>query len=654
VSSRSLDSSLLKGITIDSERHPGVRYRIERALGEGGMGIVFFALRDAPEGIAPVVIKVVRPEVLASSQHTAETLVRKEVVALERLNSRVPPTPFVVRFIDTGAVALPALGVALPWIAVEYVHGGLEGTTLEQRVRYCTDNTGFAFDPVRASLALRSLGAGLAAVHDVQVIHRDITPGNVLCCGFGEAEIFKVSDFGLARMHSLETFGKVMLGTPAYTAPEQNFKEEHDVGSYSDVFSLACVAYFLLTGESYFDAASVPQALMAVRSEARKSVLSSQGLCPELRADVDACRAIDATLALATSKDPGMRPKHAQELTSPLSRALSREGAPETARASRRLVHSVLSLPSPVAVRGWQWTVRHPPRSDVALHGIAWESDGHCVAASTSGVVYWSGTSWIPAPTGTLAPESAVRCVHRVRAGTWVLGGDEVIAVYSTGGIQELIPCAGASFQHANGHLEDLLVAVNDRTAGFPELWMLSGRRWHAPIGLGEFRVVSSVSRLGPTAWLLAGRRRDGTGAIALCRPLERSLSFLTIPPTRAMLATASQPERELGLSAGTQGVVVSVHAGGVTTSILEGQPNVSACAADILDREWAGGSGRLWVKEPGPTSSWRSVWEDGVFSSPFVSVMADVGMVLAVTADGGVLEGRAPWSVVGSNPPSS
>jgi hypothetical protein len=266
--------------------------------------------------------------------------------------------------------------------------------------------------------------------------------------------------------------------------------------------------------------------------------------------------------------------------------------------------------------------------------------------------MYWSGTSWAPAPTGALSPAAEIRCVHRVRPGTWVLGGEEIVAVYSTGGVQELIPSPGATFQHANGHLEDLLVAVSDRAGKSPELWILSGRRWHAPIELAEFRVVSSVARLAPTTWLLAGRRRDGSGGLALCRPLERNLSFVTIPPARAMLATSSQPERELGLSAGTHGVIVSVHTAGVTTSILDGQPNLSACAVDILDREWAAGAGRLWVKEPGPASRWHSVWEDGALTSPFVSVMADVGMLLAVTADGAVLEGRAPWSVVGSPPP--
>jgi hypothetical protein len=233
-----------------------------------------------------------------------------------------------------------------------------------------------------------------------------------------------------------------------------------------------------------------------------------------------------------------------------------------------------------------------------------------------------------------------------------VLGGNELIAIYSTGGLEELFPCRGQSFQHISGRLDDVLVAVSDRPGAAPELWTLSGRRWHAPMPLDDFSIVTGISMLEPTAWLVAGRRRDGAGGLAICLPLERQLSFLALPPTRAVLATASQPERELGLAVGTQGVVASSRPGGVTSSVLEGKPNLSACAVDMLDREWAGGSGRLWVKEPGPTTRWRSVWEDTTFAGPFVSVMADVGLVLGVTADGGVLEGRAPWSTVASVPP--
>src|SRR6185436_223484 len=107
----------------------------------------------------------------------------------------------------------------LPWIALEYVHGGLEGTTLEERVRFSVRQAGTAFEGERAAHALRCLVKGIEAVHAVGVLHRDLGPSNVLCCGFGEAEVHKISDFGLARLDQLETFGPVVLGTPGYSAP---------------------------------------------------------------------------------------------------------------------------------------------------------------------------------------------------------------------------------------------------------------------------------------------------------------------------------------------------------------------------------------------------------------------------------------------------
>jgi serine/threonine protein kinase len=155
----SSDSRGLAGLmqlTIESELQPRVRYRLERRIGEGALGIAFLALRDAPEGTSPVVIKAIKPQIVVGMGATASLIVRKEAVALGRLNETVPPTPFVVRFIDTGTA--PLYGTAhpsLPWIAVEYVHGGVEGTTLEERLQHSKDTTGFAFDPVRAAHLVR-------------------------------------------------------------------------------------------------------------------------------------------------------------------------------------------------------------------------------------------------------------------------------------------------------------------------------------------------------------------------------------------------------------------------------------------------------------------------------------------------------------------
>ncbi|MEO6601488.1 MAG: hypothetical protein ABIQ16_16545, partial [Polyangiaceae bacterium] len=125
----------LSGQVVESEFQPGVSYRLERRIGEGGMGQAFLALRHAPDGIAPVVIKMVRPTAASGAQNSAGILVQKEAVALGRLNERIPPCPFVVRLVDTGATFLNGPNrPPTPWLAVEYVHGGVEGTTLEDRV----------------------------------------------------------------------------------------------------------------------------------------------------------------------------------------------------------------------------------------------------------------------------------------------------------------------------------------------------------------------------------------------------------------------------------------------------------------------------------------------------------------------------------------
>src|SRR5689334_7022400 len=116
----------LIGTSVPSEVMPDVSYRIVWQLGEGGMSVVFYALRVTSAGEVPVVMKLLRPSFVWKAGPTAALIVKKEAIALGRLNERVPPTPFVVRFIDTGTVQL-AYGhttVEVPWVVVEYVHGG--------------------------------------------------------------------------------------------------------------------------------------------------------------------------------------------------------------------------------------------------------------------------------------------------------------------------------------------------------------------------------------------------------------------------------------------------------------------------------------------------------------------------------------------------
>src|SRR5690349_11310915 len=94
---RSLTDAMVRGlgggVSLRSEIREGVRYRLERRIGEGAMAVTFSAIREAPDGVAPVVIKMIRPTVVEGDPAAAELLLRKEVVALGRLNERVPPTP---------------------------------------------------------------------------------------------------------------------------------------------------------------------------------------------------------------------------------------------------------------------------------------------------------------------------------------------------------------------------------------------------------------------------------------------------------------------------------------------------------------------------------------------------------------------------------
>ncbi|HXK19970.1 MAG TPA: hypothetical protein VNG33_19300, partial [Polyangiaceae bacterium] len=90
------------GLTIGSAMQPEVKLRIERRLGEGGTAVAYFATRFGPDGVSPVVVKIILPKVIAQAGDTARMIVQKEAVALGRLNERVPQSPFVVRLLDVG------------------------------------------------------------------------------------------------------------------------------------------------------------------------------------------------------------------------------------------------------------------------------------------------------------------------------------------------------------------------------------------------------------------------------------------------------------------------------------------------------------------------------------------------------------------------
>jgi serine/threonine protein kinase len=311
------DLLTLAGTTVLSSRHPTSTFRLERVLGQGMQSVAFLALREHEHTSAPCVVKLLRPRAIRQLAGRAGAAVEKEIAALERLSER-SPTPHVVRFLDAGVLRIGDNALELPWVAMEYIEGGEDGTSLRARVESAIQRTGRAFARERAHRAVSGMLAGVTAIHALGMVHRDIAPGNVLCTGSGDQELMKIADFGLARVADAATFGAVLLGTPGYCAPEQSFPDKVGVGPYTDVFGLACTIYYLLTGTHYLNAQSIPETLVLAYGDERPSLLAAPALCEELRAAPELSRELDRVLAQATNGHPLSRIQTVHELEAAL------------------------------------------------------------------------------------------------------------------------------------------------------------------------------------------------------------------------------------------------------------------------------------------------------------------------------------------------
>lgn len=289
------------------------KYRIERELGRGAMGVVYKAFDPVVE--RAVAIKTIHLDV----ENAADLVARlrreaKSVGQLEHTN--------IVTLYDAGESS------GLFYLAMQFI----QGETLQDCI---TRQKWFTLKEVLE--VFRQICAGLDYAHQRGVIHRDIKPANIMLTHDG---VVKLTDFGIAKVAGTGTTSTgLVVGTPSYMSPEQALGKPLD--GRSDIFSLGSMLYEMMTGEKAFPGQNATTVMYKIVHEPPTPLAVLQpGLDP----------AVEAIVLRALAKSPEQRFQTCGELASALELYISRaiHAMPPTALAAAPPLPSV-AAPSSAA-----------------------------------------------------------------------------------------------------------------------------------------------------------------------------------------------------------------------------------------------------------------------------------------------------------------
>ena len=254
------------------------KYRIQKVLGEGGMGVVLAAHHELLDQRVAV-------KVLTSRDEKAISRFSEEARSTARLNSE-----HVARVMDVGALACGA-----PFIVMEY----LEGCDLEELLLLHE-----RLPPQEAVGYILQALQGLAQAHALGIIHRDLKPANLFIAVVpGGANVIKILDFGISKSTASRRSGKTgnltaehsTLGSPTYMSPEQ-IRASKDVDKRSDLWSLGVVLFELLSGEPPFDGESIGEIFAGVLEKDAPALTTVRPDVPQALSDIVArCMKRDRT-----------------------------------------------------------------------------------------------------------------------------------------------------------------------------------------------------------------------------------------------------------------------------------------------------------------------------------------------------------------------
>ena len=319
-------------------------YQLIERIGAGGMGEVWRAQHRLLA--RPAAIKLIRSSTLGESHTSREALVSR----FER-EARETAT-----LGSTHTIGIYDFGVTEEG-DFYYVMELLEGLSLEHLVQQFGP-----VEPRRTVYLLLQVCHSLAEAHKRGLIHRDVKPANIMVCRLGPDDDFvKVLDFGLVKQTAKEQTATALsmegtvMGTPSFMAPEIA-RARADVDGRADIYSLGCVAYYMLTGSPVFSG-DTPLATVLAHVQETPVPLG-------LRSEFTIPPALEELVMQCLAKDPSDRPPSVAAVRARLA----------TSIPAHAWTHDAAHL----------WWERHQPLNRVGLSakskkevGLAWPTSAH-------------------------------------------------------------------------------------------------------------------------------------------------------------------------------------------------------------------------------------------------------------------------------------
>jgi serine/threonine-protein kinase len=278
------------------------KYRVERVLGRGGMGVVVAAHHIQLD--EKVALKFLLPEALGNPEAVSRFV--REARAAVKIKSE-----HVARVSDVGTLESGA-----PYMVMEYLEGADLSVWLHDRGALPVDQA--ADFVVQACVAV-------ADAHALGIVHRDLKPANLFCVRRSDGELsIKVLDFGISKLSDPTggmgvTKTSAVMGSPLYMSPEQMLSSK-DVDAQTDIWALGTILFELLAARTVFLAETVTELAIKVASERAPSIRA-------FRYDVPP--ALEAVIGKCLEKDKRLRYANVAELAVALM-----PFAPQRAKAS--------------------------------------------------------------------------------------------------------------------------------------------------------------------------------------------------------------------------------------------------------------------------------------------------------------------------------